>query len=273
MALRLGFSSFWAGDHVLLPDSSASAYPHTGDGSQPFRADTPWLDPLLQLVWLAGQFPEARFGTSVIILTLRNPALLAKQVGTMSWLTGQPLSLGVGTGWLCEEYDALGMPFERRATRARNSIAEIRELLSCGQRRYVVRGADNQATEKMFTMLPAAPAPVEFLWGGFSGPALRLVACCCDGWLPAKQSPEALEGHLARLKDACDEADRDFCELKLVVKPGPGPDPAAGAIDRESLATYAGLGFHEAVLELPYETGGLTETIGTLERVAARTWL
>jgi alkanesulfonate monooxygenase SsuD/methylene tetrahydromethanopterin reductase-like flavin-dependent oxidoreductase (luciferase family) len=272
-ALELGYSSFWVGDHVLLPESSSSAYPHTEDGSRPFRADTPWADPLLELTWLAAQLPGARFGTSVLILTLRNPSLLAKQLSTMSWLTESPLSLGVGTGWLRDEYDAVGMPFEKRGSRAKEAIAEIKELLARGQRNYLVRGDGDELVDKPFVMLPKAPAPVEFLWGGFSPVAMRLIASSCDGWLPAKQSLEALEDHIVRLKAACDDARRDFRELKLVVKAGSGPDPRSGAIDKDNLAGYAELGFHEAILEMPYEPEGVGDAVSTLERIAARSWL
>jgi alkanesulfonate monooxygenase SsuD/methylene tetrahydromethanopterin reductase-like flavin-dependent oxidoreductase (luciferase family) len=273
-ALEIGFTSFWVGDHVLLPQSSASAYPHTVDGAQPFGANTSWADPLLELTWLAAQLPEARFGTSIIIMTLRNPSLLAKQVATMSWLTERPLSLGVGTGWLRDEYDAIGMPFEKRGTRAKKNIAEIKELLVHGERTYTVRGDDEELVDKPFVMLPKAPAPVEFLWGGFSPFAMRLVASSCDGWLPAKQSFDALDGHLLRLRAACEDAGRDFGDLKLVVKPGPGPDPdpRSGAIDKDSLAHYADMGFHEAILEMPYEPDGVKDAVRTLERVAARSW-
>lgn len=272
-ALELGYSSFWVGDHVVLPEHSHSSYPHSGDGKPGFRADTPWLDPLLLLTWLAAQLPEARFGTSVIILTLRNPTLLAKQLATLSWLTRRPFSLGVGTGWLREEYDAIGMPFEGRGTRAKKSIAQIKELLSAGTYDFTVRGEDDEPVSMPFRMLPVAPAPVEFLWGGVSPFAMRLVASACDGWLPAKQSMEALEEHLRSLRAACDDVERDFSELRLVVKPGPGPDPKSGAIDRDNLAAYAALGFSEAVLELPYEPASLAEAVDTLERVAGRSWL
>jgi alkanesulfonate monooxygenase SsuD/methylene tetrahydromethanopterin reductase-like flavin-dependent oxidoreductase (luciferase family) len=272
-ALEMGYSSFWVGDHVLLPESSSSAYPHTSDGQRPFSADTAWLDPLLQLTWLAGQLPEARFGTSVIIMTLRRASLLAKQLATMSWLTQRPLSVGVGTGWLRDEYDAVGMPFENRGTRARADIAEIKQLLAQGQRTYRVRGDDDQPHDKTFTMLPTAPAPVEFLWGGFSPMAMRLVASSCDGWLPAKQSLDALKGHIGRLRDACDDVERDFGDLRLVVKPGSGPDPKSGAIDKDNLAGYADLGFHEAILEMPYDAESVDDAIRVLERVAARSWL
>lgn len=272
-ALEMGYSSFWAGDHVLLPESSSSLYPHTSDGQRPFRADTAWLDPLLQLTWLAGQLPEARFGTSVLIMTLRRASLLAKQLATMSWLIQRPLSVGVGTGWLRDEYDAVGMPFEKRGTRARADIAEIKQLLARGERTYRVRGDDDQPQDKTFTMLPTAPAPVEFLWGGFSPMAMRLVASSCDGWLPAKQSLDALKGHIGRLRDACDDAGRDFGELRLVAKPGSGPDPKSGAINKDNLAGYADLGFHEAILEMPYDAESVDDAVRVLERVAARSWL
>lgn len=272
-ALDLGYNSFWVGDHVVLPTSTTSAYPHSADGTPGFRSDTPWTDPFLHLTWLAAQLPDARFGTSILVLTLRNPTLVAKQLATMSWLTRRPFSLGVGTGWLREEYDALEMPFEHRGTRARRDIALIRQLLSTGGADYTVRDEHDAAVTKPFVMLPQAPAPVEFLWGGSSPFAMRLVASSCDGWLPAKQSVDALTSHIVRLRSACDDAERDFSELRLVVKPGPGPDPASGAIDKDSLTAYAELGFHEAVLEMPYETGSLAEAKETLEYVASRSWL
>jgi alkanesulfonate monooxygenase SsuD/methylene tetrahydromethanopterin reductase-like flavin-dependent oxidoreductase (luciferase family) len=272
-AMDMGYSSFWAGDHILLPETNTSAYPHTEDGQRPFAADTPWLDPLLELTWLAGQLPQARFGTSIIIMTLRKPTLLAKQLASMSWLTEGAVSLGVGTGWLRDEYDAVGMPFERRGARAEQDIAEIRQLLQEGNKTYTVRGEDDEPVEKNFLMRPTAPAPVEFLWGGFSPMAMRIIASSCDGWLPAKQSLDALERHIVRLKAACDDADRDFSELRLVAKAGPGPDPKSGAVDSDGLDSYAALGFHETILEMPYEPNGLDDAISTLERVARRSWL
>jgi alkanesulfonate monooxygenase SsuD/methylene tetrahydromethanopterin reductase-like flavin-dependent oxidoreductase (luciferase family) len=269
----MGYSSFWVGDHVLMPEASSSAYPHTESGQPGFTADTPWMDPLLQLTWLAGQLPEAQLGTSIIIMTLRKPTLLAKQLASMSWLTERPISLGVGTGWLRDEYDAVGMPFEKRGSRARRDLAEIKQLINDGVRDYTVRGDDDEMVEKRFNMKPTAPAPVQFLWGGFSPMAMRLIASSCDGWLPAKQSLQHLEGHIVRLKDACDAVGRDFTELRLVAKPGTGPDPESGPIDKDNIQGYAELGFHEAILEMPYEPDGLGDAVDTLERVAARTWL
>ena len=275
-ALDLGYRSFWVGDHVLLPAHSASAYPHTEDGHRPFTAQTPWADPFLTLTWLAAQLPsDARFGTSIIIVTLRNAALLAKQLSTMSWLTRRGFSLGVGTGWLREEYDAVGATFEGRATIARQQIAEIRELLGRGQRDYLVRAEnpDDGLVSKPFTMLPRAHGDVDFLWGGFSPVAMRMIAACCDGWLPAKQSIDQLGSHIKRLRAACEEAGREFEDLRLVVKPGSGPDPASGAINAENLEHYAALGFSEAILEMPFEPANLGEATHTIELVAKRSGL
>lgn len=271
-ALDLGYSSFWVGDHVVLPTESASAYPHTESGTPGFSPDTPWTDPFIHLTWLAAQLPEARFGTSILIMTLRNPTLLAKQLASMSWLTRRPFSFGVGTGWLREEYDAVGATFEKRGTRAKRDIALIKELLTQGSHTYTVRDENDAEVERSFAMLPVAPEPVEFLWGGFSPFAMKVIATSCDGWLPAKQSLEALEGHLVRLRAACDDAERDFSELKMVVKPGSGPDPSNGAIDKDTLAGYSELGFAEAILEMPYALASLGEAKDVLERVASRSW-
>lgn len=272
-AAEMGYRSIWVGDHLLLPAASKSVYPHTHDGQRPFDATTPWVDPLLLLTWLSAQMPGTHFGTSVLILTLRHPVLIAKQIASMSWLTRRPMSIGVGTGWLRDEYDVVGLPFEKRATRAKLALAEIRELITRGGKTYNVRGDDDQPVDKYFEMKPIAPAPVEFLWGGFSPLALRLVASSCDGWLPAKQDIEQLRQLLPQLKAACDDAQRDFKELRLVAKVGPGPDPETGRVDRDNLLGYAELGFHEAIMELPLDPGSSKAAIDTLERVAKRSWL
>jgi alkanesulfonate monooxygenase SsuD/methylene tetrahydromethanopterin reductase-like flavin-dependent oxidoreductase (luciferase family) len=273
IALDLGYSSFWVPDHVLVPAATASAHPYSPGGRPPFHPDAPWADPFLELTWLAAHLPEARFGTAVLVLTLRNPVLLAKQLSTMSWLTERPFSFGVGSGWMREEYDAVGARFEKRAARANQDLAHIRELLERGQRTYSVRGQDDELIEQQLKMLPRARAPVQFLWGGVSRTALRLVASSCDGWLPSKQTMSSLERHLRDLRAACDETGRNFDELRIVAKAGPGLDPPSGAIERDNIAGYAEMGVHELILELPYEPDGVAEAATALERIARRSWL
>jgi len=269
-AVDLGFQSFWVGEHVLVPTESDSRYPHTHDKASPFPAEAPWLEPLLQLTWLAGQLPPGvRLGTSIMLLPLRDPIHLAKQLSTVNWLTERGFSLGVGIGWLRDEYAVLGRSFADRAARAQAAIAEIRELLARGTRAYEIDTGQGRAT-KDFLLRPHPERPVEFLWGGHSPAALRIVAAICDGWLPTKRPIAELKRHTATLRANCDAAGRDFDSLRLVVKPGAGPHPPDGAIDARNLETYRKLGFCEAVLELPIMPKDAGACLRDLERVAAR---
>ena len=117
-------------------------------------------------------------------------------------------------------------------------------------------------------LVPAARATISALDRGFVyGDGLFETVRTYAG------EPFGLAEHLRRLRVTCDEVGRDFAELRLVAKPGTGPDPESGAIDKDNLAGYAELGFHEAILEMPYDDGDISDAIGTLERVAARSWL
>lgn len=269
-AIDLGFTSFFVGEHILVPTESTSQYPHTENKAPPFPVEAPWLDPLLQLTWLAAQLgPGIRLGTSILLLPLRNPILLAKQLSTVNWLTERGFSLGVGIGWLRDEYEVLGIPYTNRATRAQAQIAEIRALLAKGEHPYEV-ATDHGPVVKDFLLRPFTDKKVEFLWGGHSPAALRIVAACCDGWLPTKRPIEELRRHHAALQANCDKIGRDFKSLRLVVKPGAGPHPADGAIDAKNLEIYSKLGFSEAVLELPMMPKDAGQCLRDLELVAAR---
>lgn len=269
-AVDLGFQSFFVGEHILVPTESTSLYPHTESKAPPFPVEAPWLDPLLQLTWLAAQLgPGIRLGTSILLLPLRNPILLAKQLSTVNWLTNRGFSLGIGIGWLRDEYEVLGVPYADRPARARAQIAEIRELLAKGERPYDV-ATDHGRETKTFLLRPFTDKRVEFLWGGHSPAALRIVAADCDGWLPTKRPLDELRRHTATLKENCNKIGRDFASLRLVVKPGAGPHPADGAIDARNLEIYSKLGFSEAVLELPMMPKDVGQCLRDLELVAAR---
>ena len=116
-AEALGFSSLWVSDHLLLPPGDF--IPH---GHQP--------DPLAMLGWLAGATERVGIGTSVLVLPYRDPVVVAKAAGTADWLSGGRVTLGVGAGWLAEEFAALGVPFEERGQRLDEYIDVLRELWS-----------------------------------------------------------------------------------------------------------------------------------------------
>ena len=122
-AESLGFSSLWVGEHVVLFDEYASAYPLAEDGKMPGDIeDNVELEPFSSLAWLAAHTSRIRLGTGVCVLPQRNPVYTAKEAANVDWLSGGRLNLGIGVGWLAEEYGALGAPFERRGARCRSYV-------------------------------------------------------------------------------------------------------------------------------------------------------
>lgn len=277
-AVDLGYSSIWASDHVVLPDRIDSTYPfaeeavgHDGNVHPiAFPVDSVWPDPLTTLAWLKGQLdaPGVALGTSVLILPLRNPVLLAKQLATLSWLARDGLLVGVGSGWLVEEYEFVGVPFARRGKQAEAVLARTRALLEEDLHSY--RSSTDPDRDKTTTLRPRPAAPVAFLWGGYSDLALRIVARSAHGWFPTKLTFDGLASRVDVLKRYCDEADRDFESLQLIIKPGRGPYPEIGAIEAENLERYRQLGMQQAIVELPLQPSSAQECIDILGDIARR---
>jgi alkanesulfonate monooxygenase SsuD/methylene tetrahydromethanopterin reductase-like flavin-dependent oxidoreductase (luciferase family) len=265
-AAELGFGSIWAGDHVVPPTAARDPYPYTDDHGPPAASDSPWLDPFLALTWIGAHTDtRIRIGTSVYLLPLRNVTLAAKQIASLSFLTGRGISLGVGSGWFRTEYDIIGAPFDGRATRVQKQLVELRELLRTGE--FPGDWVDSPAP-----MRPLCIEPTEFLWGGYSPLAMKIIARHCDGWLPTKCSWAELESHRDLLRRTCDDQARDFAELRLVIKPGPGPEPGDERIDERALERYVQLCFDEVILELPLNPTSAGECLKILADVAGRTF-
>ncbi len=125
-----GFESVWGGEHVILPSTIDSRYPYTSDGKIPATPDTPIPDPLIWLAFAAAAAPTLRLGTCILIVPQRNPLVLAKELATLDRLSGGRVELGLGVGWLREEFDALGVPWERRGARNDEYVAAMRLLWS-----------------------------------------------------------------------------------------------------------------------------------------------
>ena len=107
----------WGGEHVIFPSSIESKYPYTSDGKVPATKDTMIHDPLIWLAYVAAIAPTLRLGTCILILPQRNPLVLAKEISSLDYLSGGRVELGIGVGWLKEEFEALGIPWERRGAR------------------------------------------------------------------------------------------------------------------------------------------------------------
>src|SRR5436190_900860 len=123
-----GFESVWTVEHVCYPDDYQSAYPYSADGKMPAVPSTPIPDPLIWLAYVASATSTLRLATGILILPERNPVVLAKELATLDHLSGGRVELGIGVGWLKEEFEALGIPWERRGARTDEYIAAMRAL-------------------------------------------------------------------------------------------------------------------------------------------------
>src|SRR3954471_9808474 len=122
-AERCGFATLWSGEHVVMVDRSTSRYPYADDGQIAVPATADWIDPMIGLSFAAASTSAIGIATGVLLLPEHNPVLVAKQAASLHSLSGGRFTLGVGIGWSREEFDALGIPFERRAQRTEEYVA------------------------------------------------------------------------------------------------------------------------------------------------------
>lgn len=211
-----GFATLWAGEHVVMVDQSASRYPYSDDGVIAVPADADWLDPMIALGFAAAASSRIDIATGVLLLPEHNPVVVAKQAASLDRLSGGRLTLGVGVGWSKEEFAALAVPFEHRATRAAEYVAAMRTLW-----RDDVASFDG--TFVGFDSIRVNPKPVRdrqipVVVGGNSDPALRRVATWGDGWYGFNLDGLAeVRKRVAMLQQLCAEAGRDRGALRLAV--------------------------------------------------------
>ena len=219
---RAGFESIWTSDHVVFPREVKSPYPFASDGRMTWPADVDYLEPVVALSAMTSTTSSAELGTSVLILPMRNPILFAKQAACIDVLSGGRLVLGVGVGWLREEFEALGADFKSRG-------AVLDEWLTIARRCWT---GTVEPFEGRFYRLPEAiysrPTPVRrppVLIGGMSRNALQRAGRIADGWLAQYSLEELSETGIAdglsALKQAGHEAGRPAGELdgfRIVVR-------------------------------------------------------
>jgi probable F420-dependent oxidoreductase len=186
-----GFDSVWTVEHVVLPDDFSSRYPFTRDGAMPMSTADVMPDPLIWMAQAAAVTDRLRVGTGVLILPLRNPLVLAKELATLDHLSGGRVDLGVGLGWLREEFDVVGVPWDRRGSRAEEYVAAMRAL-------WTTDPTDFAGEFVNFARVRCNPKPaqrsVPIHIGGASRAAAERAGRIGDGFFPGK-------GNLAELVD------------------------------------------------------------------------
>jgi probable F420-dependent oxidoreductase len=211
-AESVGMESVWGGEHAIIPDSIASKYPYTADGKIPAEPDTPIPDPLIWLAYVAAVAPTLRLGTCILIVPQRNPLVLAKELATLDELSGGRVELGIGVGWMREEFDALGVPWERRGARNDEYIAAMRNL-------WAGPHAEYHGEFVNFEPATCSPRPVKgsipVLVGGDTDAAIQRAVRIADGYFPGEADIDRLGELIQRLRRAAEAADRDPDSIEI----------------------------------------------------------
>jgi probable F420-dependent oxidoreductase len=211
-----GVHRLWVGEHVVLFDEYASNYPYADDGKIPAPKGTGLLEPFATLSFVAAHTKTLRLGTAMVLLPQRNPVYTAKEVATIDWLTNGRVDLGVGVGWLREEFDAVNVSWPRRGARTDEYLSVLATLWA----------DDPSSFDGEFYSLPPCsmfpkpvqqPPPVHI--GGESDAALRRAARFGQGWHTFNRLPEDLAEPLGRLDGYLAEAGRTRDDLQVTVCP------------------------------------------------------
>ncbi len=191
-----GFDAVAVSDHVVQPERIDTPYPYTADGTPRWQPFTPWPDPWVTAGYVAAATERLRVLTSIYVLPLRHPVLVAKEVGTAAVLSNGRVALGLGVGWMREEFEIAGARFERRGARTDEMLEVLRKLWAGGW-------VEHQGEFYAFPRLEMSPAPgdVPIYAGGLSEAAFRRAAQRCDGWISDLHSTEQLRGIVAQLHE------------------------------------------------------------------------
>ena len=211
-AEAVGFESLWGGEHVIIPDEIYSKYPYTEDGKIPAEPDTPIPDPLIWLAFAAAAAPTLRLGTCILIVPQRNPLVLAKELATLDQLSGGRVELGLGVGWLKEEFEALGVPWERRGARNDEYIEAMKALWQGPHAEFHGDFVD-------FPPVTCSPRPVNgsipIVVGGDTERAIARAGKIADGYFPGEGNIDRLKELITRVKHSTESNDRDPNSVKI----------------------------------------------------------
>jgi len=263
-AEQLGFSSTMIADHIILPTKIESAYPYTVKGN--FVSDGECFEQLSLMAFVAGHTERLRIVSSVMIVPHRNPVFNAKALATIDVLSGGRVTVGIGVGWMEEEFKALrAADFAKRGAVTDEYIDIFRKLWTGTPVAY--NGKYYSFDEVVCQPKPLQPSGPPIWVGGHSNPALRRVARLGDGWHPVGATaasplpPDEMRQKLAAIERLMAAEGRDFGKLHISYKAPVYDDgiPPKGENRRlftggkdavlEDIATFGGLGVHELVFD------------------------
>jgi probable F420-dependent oxidoreductase len=228
-----GFESVWTGEHIVLPQPMLSSFP--------LAPETPMLDTVVALTWIAAHTKRLRIASGIIVLPQRNPLLLAKELASVDVVSGGRLIIGLGAGWLEPEFKALGVPMEGRGERMEDTLRAMRAL-------WTMEQPEHHGTSASFSHVTAYPRPVQrpmppVVVGGESRAALRRAVTIGNGWYGFGLTVEDTKRHIESLRQLRDQHARpaELGDLEITVTP-------VGPFDRRTVGAYAAAGVHRLVV-------------------------
>ncbi len=257
LAEEHGFDALVVGDHVALPVEASDTYPWTPEGAVPslYDADSECYDAFEVLSYAAGMTDDVRLATNVCVAPLRHPVVLTKLALTLDALSGGRVELGVSVGWLREEYEVLGVPYDERGART-DEFLELFELAQTNDR-FAFDGEFHSFPETGFRPRPASSGSPSVWIGGTSGAALRRLGRFGDGLVTVWERPSEVRELKERMQRAWTDYEREGTPALSVMRPAsidPATDsdrPLFGSADDviEDVYRYADAGATRLVLD------------------------
>jgi probable F420-dependent oxidoreductase len=246
-AERLGFDSVWVHDHVIMPSGVTSRYPYSETGASPFCVDQYIYDPLAVMAAIGARTSRVAIGTSVLIVPYRNPLVLAKQLATIDRISHGRVILGIGVGWMREEFEALGIGdyWEQRGSVTDEFMAVCLDL-------WTQTGPSSFAGRWVrYEQVGANPRPLQKpyvpIWvGGKTPAAFRRVARYASGYHTITSTPAQVADEVRSVREAVERAGRDPDEIAIsMLWAGLGVRGVARTLD--AIGEYQRAGMHHLV--------------------------
>jgi probable F420-dependent oxidoreductase len=236
-----GVESIWVSEHLVLSDPR--------EPPSPMDPTDPILEPLTTLAFLAARTESVRLGTGIVVLPLRNPLILAKELATVDVLSGGRLIVGIGVGYVEREFDALGVPFEGRGARTEEYLAAMRSI-------WTLEHPAFDAGTFSFRGVQSHPRPLQrphppIVIGGYAPPVMRRTVREADGWYGWGLDVDATARRLRVLRETALRVPRraGLGDLEITITP-------PGVVDEATARRYEDLGVHRLNLMLPWSAEG-----------------
>lgn len=214
-AEALGYSSVWTADRIIIPWEIKTPYPYGTDQRFIVPPDRPFLEPLTCLAFLAGCTERVLLGMSVLVLPYRHPLYWAKVATTIDHLSKGRLILGIGVGWMGEEFEALGVPFQERGAMSDEQLRIMRQLWETEHSRF--EGRYYRFEEVAFYPKPFQKPSIPIWVGGEGVRAQKRAASYGDAWFPyfVRITPRELAARFDNVRRRAVEAGRRADDIHL----------------------------------------------------------